>query len=421
MTSARLDAEQVSTSYVGRRLSIDGPAWKYPSVTGVDMADNEREIDEAELIPAQKPSRSGEEIEKAEGQIVENIKDVRYIVREYPAEVVVSKYLKGKETNESEIYVPDYQRDLIWPQRNQSRFIESLLIGLPIPFLFVADVAAAEDPENAGRLEIVDGVQRIRTLARFLTGDLALSGLERLTALNGFRFSDLHPSRQRRFKRATLRLIELTEGIAEDVRREMFDRINSGSVTLESVEVRRGMEPGPFLALTTELASDPLLHQLAPVSEPLQKRFEYEELVTRFFAFLDRHLEYGKGPEGKVVKDFLLTYVRETNTLLKAEGGEAKTSAMRQEWTRMLAFVKDHFPDGFRKHGPGRKVPRVRFEAISVGVGLALRENPTPPLQETSPWLDGPDFRTWTTSDASNNRANLIGRVEYVRDKILGR
>jgi hypothetical protein len=101
----------------------------------------------------------------------------------------------------------------------------------------VADVGDEEDPDKSGRLEIVDGVQRIRTLAEFMTGNLVLGNLERLSKLNGFRFYDLPVSRQRRFRRATLRLIELTEAVTEDVRREMFDRINSGSVKLEAVEV----------------------------------------------------------------------------------------------------------------------------------------------------------------------------------------
>ena len=373
------------------------------------------------LFPPHKASRTTADIEAAEQQIIQNIRDVRYIVREYPTEVVVQKYLKGISNDQNEIYVPDYQRDLIWPERNQSRFIESLLIGLPIPFLFVADVSDVEDPENAGRLEIVDGVQRIRTLAEFFTGRLVLSNLERLKKLNGFRFADLHPSRQRRFRRATLRLIELTEGITEDVRREMFDRINSGSVTLEAVEVRRGMEPGPFLQLTTELAADPVLHQLAPISEALGKRFEYEELVTRFFAFMNRYASYGTGPEGKVVKDFLLSYVREANTELKAAGGDKIAATMKGEWTGMLSFVRDFFPDGFKKKGRGKKVPRVRFEAIAVGVGLALREGKKLDTDHIGDWLESDEFKEWTTSDASNNRVNLVGRVEFVRDRLLGK
>ena len=372
--------------------------------------------DDATLLAPQKPSRTAPEIEAAEAQIALNIRDVRYIVREYPVEVVAQKYLKGRKNNTNEIYVPDYQRELVWSEKNQSRFIQSLLIGLPIPYLFVADVTDNDDPENTGRVEIIDGVQRIRTLARFITGDLVLCDLEELTQLNGFRIADLHPSRQRRFRRATLRLIELTEGITEDVRREMFDRINTGSVSLEAVEVRRGMEPGPFLELTTELAADPLLHKLAPISAALQKRFEYEELVTRFFAFLERYQSYGLGPEGKVVKNFLLTYVRDRNEALKVNSKLADN--MRSQWKKMLAFVNEYFPEGFKKSGPGRKVPRVRFEALAVGIGLALEHKPGLVPTDLS-WLDSEEFKDWTTSDASNNRANLIGRVEYVRDKLL--
>ena len=298
--------------------------------------------------------------------------------------------------------------------------IESLLIGLPIPFIFVADISGKTDPDDEGRLEIVDGVQRIRTLARFLTNDLVIVGLQRLTALNGFRFADLQPSRQRRFRRSTLRLIELTEGVSEDVRREMFDRINSGSLTLEAVEVRRGMEPGPFLTLVAELAADPLLHALAPISDTGRKRFEYEELVTRFFAFLNTYQEYGIGDEGKVVKDFLLAYVRATNKRLSEPDGAEVTAAMRREWQRMLAFVRDNIPNGFRKTGPGRKVPRVRFEAISIGVALALRENPHASPEHLTEWLESDEFKDWTTSDASNNRANVVGRMEFLRNKLLG-
>lgn len=370
--------------------------------------------DELELLAPRASTQSAVAIELAEEQIISNLRDVRYIVREYPTEVVVQKYLKGRSSDHNDIFVPDYQRDLVWPEKNQSRFIESLLIGLPVPFLFVADVSADEDPERAGRLEIVDGVQRIRTLARFMTGELELSSLERLKRLNGFTYFDLHPSRQRRFGRATLRMIELTETVTEDVRREMFDRINSGSVGLEAVEIRRGMEPGPFLELTTELAGDARLETLAPVSEAMRRRFEYEELVTRFFAFMDKYSEYGIG--GKVVKDFLLAYVQEANAKLRDE--PTHKARMKSEWDGMLSFVQTYLPEGFKKTGPGRKVPRVRFEAISVGVGLALREK-SDLVPSNIDWLDSDEFKQWTTSDASNNRSNLIGRIEFVRDRLL--
>jgi hypothetical protein len=113
-------------------------------------SDQDDDDEELKLFPTKKPSRSAAEIDAAEKQIVEQLKDVRYVVREYPTEVVVQKYLKGRNKDENEVYVPDYQRELIWPERHKSRFMESLLIGLPIPFLFVADVGDEEDPDKSG-------------------------------------------------------------------------------------------------------------------------------------------------------------------------------------------------------------------------------------------------------------------------------
>lgn len=318
--------------------------------------------------------------------------------------------------------MPDYQRDLVWPPKHQCRFIESILIGLPIPFLFVADAEKDDDPDSSGRLEIVDGVQRIRTLANFMTGELVLNDLDKLKSLTGFRFFDLSPPRQRRFRRITMRLIELGEGVGEEVRRDLFDRINTGSMGLEAVEVRRGMAPGPFVDLTTELARDPLFRSLTPVSDALAKRFEYEELITRFFAFTDRFEDYGTGPEGKVVKDFLLSYVQDMNVVLgKADGtGEARKQAMQTEWMHVLDFVNRHVPNGFRKAGgAGKKVPRVRFEAIAVGIALALRTGQNINVDRVREWINCDKFKELLASDAANNRANFRNRIGFVRDMLL--
>jgi hypothetical protein len=81
---------------------------------GSDITDEEGQ---GQLFQTHKPSRSLADIEEAEGQITQNIRDVRYIVREYPAEVVVQKYLHDIKDDKNEIYVPDYQRELIWPEK----------------------------------------------------------------------------------------------------------------------------------------------------------------------------------------------------------------------------------------------------------------------------------------------------------------
>lgn len=189
--------------------------------------------------------------EKAEEEIRDKRKRVDYTTLEYPIEVIVQKYLDGKAEDENEFFIPDYQGEMAWDEDRQSKFIESVVLGLPIPYIFVADISESED---LARLEIIDGTQRIRTLTRFINNELRLKNLEKLKTLNGFTFEDLPPQRQRRFNRTTIRMIQLTEEADEEVRRDLFERINSGSVELNEMEKRRGSKPGKFLDLIEELS-----------------------------------------------------------------------------------------------------------------------------------------------------------------------
>ncbi|MCJ2069322.1 DUF262 domain-containing protein [Methylobacterium sp. J-030] len=366
--------------------------------------------------------KTKDEIDEAERQIRTVQQVVDYTVREYPVEVLVEKHLTGKLAGENEIFVPDYQRDLVWEDKRQSKFIESLLIGLPVPYLFVADVGN-EDPDLEGRLEIVDGTQRIRTLARFLTGELVLDGLEKLPGLNGFTFGDMLASRQRRFGRITLRLIELTEKADEETRRDMFDRINTGPVRLNDMESRRGRMPGPFVDLVREVARQEAFKALAPLSEAAEKRFEREELAARFFAYMDDYSTFGQTESGKVVSLFVDDYARRANAAMLAEGPGGPTEArLRAAWEGMIRFVSEILPNGFRKSPSAKSTPRVRFEAIAVGIALAMQKDPAlPGTWDLVSHLSKPEFRELTTSDAANNRNRVTGRIEYVRDRLLGR
>jgi Protein of unknown function DUF262 len=142
-------------------------------------------------------------------------------------EVLIQKYKEGLENNTNQIYIPDYQRNIFWTDEHQSSFIESIFLGLPIPYILVAERSDHMPEENSARLEIVDGTQRIRTLYKFLENELELSGLKQLEHLNNFKFSDLPLARQRRFNRTTVRMVVLTDKATETVRRDLFQRINS--------------------------------------------------------------------------------------------------------------------------------------------------------------------------------------------------
>ena len=342
----------------------------------------------------------------AEVQIESNQKIIDYDTREYPVEVLVERYTKGLEEDENDFYIPDYQRAHTWPEEHQSRFIESVLMGLPIPMLFLADVENQD-----GRAEIVDGSQRIRTLAKFMNDELRLTGLKRLTKLNRFTFSDLPMVRQRRFRRHTVRMIELREGVDEEIRRDIFKRINTGSLKLNDMEVRWGVSDGPFLRFVRECSKLKLFTDLAPLSPKAVQLREPQEFVLRFFAYLRDYQKFDRS-----VVEFLDSYLEDMKVSFDAE---TQLSA-QAEWDRMLAFVNVYFaPNGFSKGKGHVRTPRIRFEAISVGTALALRINPEL-VPQSMQWLDSDEFKAHMRSDASNSRPKVIARIEFVRDHLLG-
>jgi hypothetical protein len=336
----------------------------------------------------------------AEEEILNEQKIVDYDTREYPVEVIVQKYMQGIEDDENELFIPNYQRDFTWSKKRQSRFIESVMLGLPIPYIFTAD--------RGERIEIVDGSQRIRTLAAFLDNKLTLENLEKLKSLNRFTYGDLILSRQRRFNRKSLRMIELTEKADADVRRDIFERINTGSDILKDMEVRKGVFAGPFYDFVSECAKNEKFLALCPISKIRADREEAGELVLRFFAYSEKYLKFEHR-----VNTFLDDYTKEKKSHFDSE-------KLRQIFENMLDFVDKYFPYGFKKSENAITTPRVRFEALSVGVHLALQEKPNLVPPEID-WLDSKEFKGHTRSDASNSRPKVKARIEFVRDKLLGK
>ncbi|MBD8548653.1 DUF262 domain-containing protein [Sphingomonas sp. CFBP 8760] len=143
---------------------------------------------------------------------------------------------------------PEYQRRLRWTVPQKSRLIESLLLNIPIPpvYLFESDAA---------RYEVMDGQQRLNAVREFMAGGFALSGLEVLKPLNGLRYLRCPPRIKRALDRSTLSAIVLllesepsSPGrlSTTDIRRFIFDRLNTGGTKLNAQELRNAIYPGPF-------------------------------------------------------------------------------------------------------------------------------------------------------------------------------
>jgi hypothetical protein len=347
------------------------------------------------------PRKPEDLVEHAEAQIVEQLKRIDFYLTEYSLELLAAKMRDG------EFVVPHYQRNFTWESERKTRFIESVLMGLPIPFLFFW-----ERPD--GKLEIVDGSQRLRTIEEFILGDLQLGEMDKLSLLGGFRFVDLPESRRRKVKNRSIRGIVLNENADDQARFDLFDRINTGSKNAKTAEVRRGALAGPFMALIVRLSENELFRKLAPVPRKAEQEREREELVTRFFA-------YGDGLEGykDEVSVFLYNYVKKMNAVVEEQ--PELTERYGERFIETMAFVARVFPHGFRRGPLGTATPRARFEAIAIGSYLALQARPElvgMPI-DVRRWLVSDEFRHVTGSDGANAIGRLTGRIYFVRDRLL--
>ncbi len=331
-------------------------------------------------------------------------REVRYVITDFSVELVVSKFKEQAEA-EGDIYVPDYQRALAWTAEQKSYFIESLLLRVPIPPVFFYEVE--------GQLEIVDGSQRIRTIVSFVRDGFPLTGLEKLDILNGFEFSKLPIAVQRQLNNTPMRSYVLDQGTDESTRVDLFRRLNTSGKKLQDAEIRKGAFRGPFLDLVIDSAASDLFLRITPhIGGNSDAKSERQELVTRFFVYAERYMDFRHD-----VRKFLDANMVSFNKSLSAS--PAELSRMRAEFDFTMRFVSDNYPKAFYRSEKGRRVPRVRFEAIAVGTTLALRQNPSLTIQNYD-WLRSPEFEQLVRTDASNSAPRLRGRIEFVRDKLLG-
>lgn len=360
---------------------------------------------------AKKKERDQAEVDAAEAAISVASRQIKFTVAEYPISIYVDRF---EDDALGRFYVPEYQRNLAWHPRQQSEFIESLIIGLPIPFLFFYQA-----PD--GRMEIVDGSQRMRAMRAFLKEGLKLSDLVLLPELNGFTFDELPEDRRNKFEDVAIRTIVLDTSTDASTRAEMFARINRSGTVANEAEIRRGSLPGPVTELIRELAESQSFIDATPMSQKVVDQREREELVTRFFAYLDGW----DTPEGRFPnyrdrpKKYLYDYLRSANEA--AESDPDLGDQMRSEFEAMLKFVVSKFPSGFRKTATANTVPRVRFEAIATGTALALRERPNldHKSEEIEKRMTAEDFDRKVVSDGANVRSKLEGRIDIVRSILV--
>jgi hypothetical protein len=275
---------------------------------------------------------------------------------------------------------PDFQRRLRWSRAQKSRLIESVIMNVPIPPVFLGE-------DQPGRFVVLDGRQRMTALYEYLGDTFRLSGLEVWPELNGKNFKQLKklgepPIASAITRRFVPAVIILHESVP-DVKYEVFDRLNTGGVIAEPMEVRNAIYRGEFNNLLHEVTENSEFRLLwgIPLDDRLRqrngtfKRMADLEMALRFFAFQDYRNFAGS------LKSFLNDYMEGRNAAYgkRPELKDKDRTLFVQTMKRTVALLgRDAF---HRTTGPGQRspVPSAPFaDAVLFAISRFPEEQDSP-------------------------------------------
>jgi len=207
---------------------------------------------------------------------------------------------------------PDYQRMYRWDDEKASCFIETILLNIPVPVLYMA-----EEPD--GKFTVIDGQQRLTSLIRYIRandiekmfpdrglGPLTLDGLKIRADLIGKTYIELDSLDKSALSKRPIRCIVILNESDSSLKFEVFERLNSGSISLTDQEVRNSMYRGSFNRLIKRLVGNQKFQEMIALPTKSQKNMKDAELVLRFFAYrsLDESSSYSES-----YKEFLNSYM----------------------------------------------------------------------------------------------------------------
>ncbi|OOV86832.1 hypothetical protein BTA35_0211065 [Oceanospirillum linum] len=277
---------------------------------------------------------------------------------DYPFETLVSRITA--ETPKT-VLNPDFQRKYKWDKDGwgrASKFIESCLMRIPLPSCYFA-----EDDDR--RQLVIDGVQRLTTIARFFNDEFALEGMTTFKNLEGKKFSELGDL-QAELESTTIRCIVLRKENPKKLIREIFARLNQGAVELSAQEIRHAIYPGALDDLLVELAEIDEIKNFGIVDggNRVRNDREPEEQVLRFFAFLE---DLQLAEFNDVLSDFLDSYMEHN-----FEATDKEIDQLRNQFNSALKNCKDVFgEDLFLDATRDRpKQGMIHYDLLMLTVGL---------------------------------------------------
>lgn len=316
---------------------------------------------------------------------------------------------------------PDYQRLFRWSEDQRSRLIESVILRLPLPQIFLIE-------NKDGVLELIDGLQRISSVLQFLDSSLIgleplrLDGCDIISDLNGLVFEDLSLSVRLMLKRTPIRAIIIKKQSKGFLKYEMFKRLNTGGSILSSQEIRncsfRMLEGGAaFYSKLQALAKIPSF-QLATsaLSESDRDQKGDEELVVRYLA-LKNGRQFFRGS----VRDWLDKYLES----ILVEDGHFDWDSEGSQFKLLFDYVAENFESAaFVKYRDGKPIGALApayFEAVTMGImenfDTLGAKDPASIRKAVVNALETEDFRS-QTGPGANSRPKLGRRIEIISEVV---
>lgn len=365
-----------------------------PESTEIDETNADDEVDAKELLEQ-------DEVEDVNPEAPEEELPFVYTITAYGADYPVDALVA--RLDQQDIVVPEFQRGFIWPRARIDRFIESLLLGLPVPGIFLANEPATN------RMLVIDGQQRLMTLHSFYKGilrgrEFALGkGIQE--QFEGCTYESLEEEDRRRLDNSIIHATVIRQDHPSDDQSSVyfvFERLNTGGTFLQPQEIRAAIFQGEFNELLDELSR---YEGWSEIFGRPSKRRKDQELILRYFAFLHAGDGY-KRP----MKEFLNTFMGKHRHLNGLDRDELVASFQGVIDTLRKALD----PGGLFRPG-GRAINAAVFDAVAVGMSRRLeKDEPVDPKRVREAYqklLSDTDFQMAYTK-ATADEASVSRRLE---------
>ena len=256
---------------------------------------------------------------------------------------------------------PEYQRKFVWDTVRKSRLIESFIINIPIPPIFLYEI-------EYSKYEVMDGQQRVNTILDYYNDEFSLEGLEIWKELNGKKYSELPEDIKAGIDRRYLSAIILLKESSKDVFSEqkmkqfVFERLNTGGLRLENQEIRNALYPSKFNDLIIKLSENKIFKKLFDIGEERMKNYE---MVLRFFTYKSAcYLGISKS-----TKELLDTYTR-----IAQKFNSKQVNKLKELFENTIKFVYEYFGEK-AFYNSNRNPEKMFYDALMIASAIYLENH----------------------------------------------